>query len=91
VGNKRRADITDRSPINACEEGMVLDLGSAVPPQPYIGRRDEPSDQVLRLPTEVDVVWEIEVVFEIDDFAVRIVRRLGTEWRESGKGRTKPK
>ena len=40
-----------------------------------------PPDQVLRFPTEMDIVRELQVGLPLEDFVVRLVCRLGAEGR----------
>lgn len=43
-------------------------------------KQDKPPDHVLGFSTQVDIIWEREMVWPIDDLLVRIVRVLRAEW-----------
>lgn len=42
--------------------------------------RNEPSNHILRLSTQMDIIWEGQMVLPIYDFLIRVVRVLRTEW-----------
>lgn len=44
---------------------------------------DKPSDEVFGLTTQVDIVWDDEVVLPLNNFLVCLVRRLRAERRVS--------
>lgn len=89
MGNERRVNVADRSPVYAVKERMSFDLLN-VETRLGVGQEsgvrsvrqmDSPADEIFRLATEMHVVREVEVVLPVDNLAIHIMRVFRAERR----------